>query len=232
MSTRLEVIVLFGEWGSSSLVQFVCVLGHQSLVDLDLRWPEGWSSDELETGVSDQFSGQPQERLFKVVVGLSGNFIVLEVLLSVECYGRGLDFAFLDVNLVSAKHDGDVLANSLQVSVPVGNVLVGDSRCDVEHDDTTLTLNVVTISQTTKLLLTSSIPDIECQITKVGVELEWVNFDTKGSNILLFKLSSQMTLDKSRFSSSTVTDKDELEGWDFSSLSRRHFYLRLYERFV
>jgi hypothetical protein len=39
----------------------------------------------------------------------------------------------LDVDLVSAEDDRDVLTDSLEVSVPVGDVLVGDSRCDVEH---------------------------------------------------------------------------------------------------
>lgn len=52
--------------------------------------------------------------------------------------------------------------------MPVGNVLVGNSRSDVEHDDTALTVNVVSISQPTKLLLTSGIPNIELEFTKVG----------------------------------------------------------------
>lgn len=45
---------------------------------------------------------------------------------------------YLDVDLVTTQHDRNVLADSLQVSVPVGNVLVGDSGSDVEHDNTTL----------------------------------------------------------------------------------------------
>lgn len=45
--------------------------------------------------------------------------------------------------------------------MPVGNVLVGDSGCDVEHDDTALAVDVVSISETTELLLSCGIPDIE-----------------------------------------------------------------------
>jgi len=52
--------------------------------------------------------------------------------------------------------------------VPVWNVLVGNPRGDVEHDDTALTVDVVSISQPTKLLLTSGIPNIELEFTKVG----------------------------------------------------------------
>ena len=52
---------------------------------------------------------------------------------------RSLDLSLLDIDLVTAQHNGDVFTDSLQVSVPVGDVLVGDSRRNIEHDDTTLT---------------------------------------------------------------------------------------------
>ena len=37
--------------------------------------------------------------------------------------------------------------------MPVGNVLVGDTRGDIEHDDTALAVDVVTVTETTELLL-------------------------------------------------------------------------------
>ena len=51
--------------------------------------------------------------------------------------------------------------------MPVGNVLVRNTRGYVKHDDTTLAVDIVSISQTAELLLTSSIPDIELDGTKV-----------------------------------------------------------------
>ena len=54
-----------------------------------------------------------------------------------------------------------LILSRLRRTVPVGNVLVGDSGCDVEHDDTALSVDVVPISETTELLLTCGIPDIE-----------------------------------------------------------------------
>ena len=54
--------------------------------------------------------------------------------------------------------------------MPVGDVLVGDTGGDIEHDDTALTLDVVTITETTELFLTSGIPDVEANSTKVGGE--------------------------------------------------------------
>jgi hypothetical protein len=86
----------------------------------------------------------------------------------------------LDVDLVTAKNNGNVFANPLQVSVPVGNVLVGNSGSNIKHDDTTLSLDVVSVSETTEFLLPSSVPDIEADGTEVGVESKRVDLDTEG----------------------------------------------------
>jgi hypothetical protein len=51
--------------------------------------------------------------------------------------------------------------------VPVGNVLVGDTGGNIEHDDTALSVDVVTVTETTELLLTGGIPDIEGDLTDV-----------------------------------------------------------------
>jgi hypothetical protein len=52
-------------------------------------------------------------------------------------------------------------------TVPVGNVFVGNAGGDVEHDDSALPVNVVSITETTKLLLTSSIPYVKLNATQV-----------------------------------------------------------------
>ena len=45
--------------------------------------------------------------------------------------------------------------------MPVGDVLVGNAGSNVKHDDAALTVDVVAISETTELLLTGGVPDIE-----------------------------------------------------------------------
>ena len=52
-------------------------------------------------------------------------------------------------------------------TMPVGNILVGNSGCDIKHDDAGLSVDVVSIPETTKLLLTCSIPNIESDLTQV-----------------------------------------------------------------
>lgn len=56
--------------------------------------------------------------------------------------------------------------------MPVGNILVGDSGGNVEHNDTTFTVDVIPISQSSELLLAGSIPHIELELTEVGEETE------------------------------------------------------------
>ena len=53
------------------------------------------------------------------------------------------------------------------LTVPVGDVLVGNAGSNVEHDDTALAVDVVAISETTELLLTGGVPDIEGDLTEV-----------------------------------------------------------------
>lgn len=62
--------------------------------------------------------------------------------------------------------------------MPVGNVLVGLTGSNIEHDDGAVGLNVVTITKSTELLLTGGIPDVEDDGTAGSVELDLVDFST------------------------------------------------------
>ena len=60
----------------------------------------------------DELAREPEEGLLKVVVGLGGDVVVLQVLLPVEGDLLGLDLALLHVHLVAHQHDRDVLAHT------------------------------------------------------------------------------------------------------------------------
>jgi hypothetical protein len=128
--------------------------------------------------IANKFPGKPKERLLKVVVRLGRDVVVLQVLFAVEGNGFCLDLTLLDIDLVAGQDDGDVLADTDQITwgklagcctallspgrtVPVGNVLVCNTRGDVEHDNAALSVDVVSITETTKLLLACRVPDIE-----------------------------------------------------------------------
>lgn len=51
--------------------------------------------------------------------------------------------------------------------MPVGHVLVGDARRDIEHDDTGLAVDVITVTKAAELLLPSRIPNIELDLTQI-----------------------------------------------------------------
>ena len=64
-----------------------------------------------------------------------------------------------------------------KLTVPVGDVLVGDTGGHIEHDNTALAVDIVPITETTKLLLTSSVPYVELNSSQVLssslVDSEW-----------------------------------------------------------
>lgn len=69
-----------------------------------------------QRGVADQLPSNPEEGLLEVVVRLSGDIVVLEVLLAVEGDGLGFHLTLLDINLVAAQHDGDILADTDEIT--------------------------------------------------------------------------------------------------------------------
>ena len=66
--------------------------------------------------VTNELASEPEERLLEVVIRLGRNIIILQVFLAMESNRLGLDFAFLDVDFVAAEDDGDVLADTDEVT--------------------------------------------------------------------------------------------------------------------
>jgi hypothetical protein len=75
-----------------------------------------WDSATHHGRVANELTGQPQEGLLKVVVGLGRDIVVLEVLLAVESNCLGLNLTLLDINLVATQDDGNVLANTDKIA--------------------------------------------------------------------------------------------------------------------
>lgn len=66
--------------------------------------------------VANEFTSKPEEGLLEVIIALCGNVVVLKVLFPVEGDGLGLDLALLDIDLVAAKNDRNVLADTGQIT--------------------------------------------------------------------------------------------------------------------
>ena len=78
------------------------------------RW--GQCRTTYELGVANKLTGEPQERLLEVVVGLSRDVVVQEVLLAVEGDSLSLDFALLNIDLVAAENNRDVFTDTDEVT--------------------------------------------------------------------------------------------------------------------
>lgn len=72
------------------------------------------------------------------------------------------------------------------------------------------TLNIITITKTTKLFLTGSIPYIKPNWATICVEDERMYLNAQCRYIFLFKFTSQMAFDERRLTSTTIADKYQL----------------------
>ena len=58
-----------------------------------------------------------------------------------------LYFSVLGVSFVSDKNYWNIFANSSKVFVPFGDILVGNSAGDVEHNDSAMSSDIVAFSK-------------------------------------------------------------------------------------
>lgn len=121
--------------------------------------------------------------------------------------------------------------------MPVRDILVGDTGCDIKHDDATLPVDVVAIAKAAKLLLTSGVPDVELNLAQVLLpsldfagntsehlmiyrcEAQRMNLDAQGRDVLLLELASQMSLDEGGLDLSLVCGYRYLISDIYSDLS-------------
>jgi hypothetical protein len=170
----------------------------------------------------DESAEEPDEGLFELVVRLGRDIVVLKVLLSVESDLLGLNLAVLHVDLVADENDGNVLAHTDEILVPLGHILVGDSGADIEHDDGAVATDVVAVTEASELLLAGSVPNVQEDGAVVGVEHHGVNLDTESSDVLLLELTSEVALDEGGLADTTITNENELVLSSDLSLSFNH----------
>ena len=161
--------------------------------------------------VTRQLTSQPKEWFFKVVVGLGRDIIVLQILLTVKGDLLGLDLTVFDFYLISRKDNRNVFAHTRQVAVPVGYIFIGDTTSDIKHDNGTLSLDVISITETTKLFLPRRVPNVEFNGSTIRVKHQGVNLHTQRRHVLLFEFSRQVALDECSLSNTTVSDEDQFK---------------------
>lgn len=208
---RLEIIIVIGEGEGVGLGDLCLVSLDLVHVKLDLRRSKGRGLDEAALRVIGELLGNVEEWSFEVVVALGGDIVVLQVLSAVEDNMFRLDLALFAVDLVTAQNNRDSFTGTEDILVPDRHVLVSDTRSHIEHKNTSLTANVVTITKTSEFLLAGGIPTAEDDGTKVGGEVERMDLDTDGRQIFLLEFTGLMTLHESGLSDTTISDKDNFK---------------------
>jgi hypothetical protein len=125
-----------------------------------------------------------------LIVGFGRDIVVLQILLSVESDLLSFNFSVLNIDLVSNKNDWDILTDSDEILVPLWNILISDSGADIEHDNTAVSVDIVSISESSQFLLTSGIPNVEKDLTFGSEERHWMYLDSKGGDVFLLELTS------------------------------------------
>ena len=93
-----------------------------------------------ERGLPYKLACQIQEGLFIVVVALSRNFVILQVLLSVEGDLLGLHLPVLDINLVATQDNRDVFTHpAAQLQLQTGIAETSNNIAFSAEDVNTLT---------------------------------------------------------------------------------------------
>ena len=81
-------------------------------------------------------------------------------------------------------------------------------------DDESLRASIISLRNSMKSLLTSSIPNVKFDLSVVSEESHRMYFDTESSDVFFLKLTSQMALYESSLTSAAITDKHEFEFWN------------------
>ena len=160
-----------------------------SLVNISLSRRKNRCLHQHKVRIVSQTAQQPNKRLLKLVVRLSADIVVLQVLLSVEGDLLRLHFPVLHVDFITNQDNRDVLAHACQIFVPLGHVRVGDAGADVEHNDTAVAADVVAVAETTEFFLTGSVPHIELDLAVICEESHGMDFDTESGDVLLFEFT-------------------------------------------
>ena len=184
-----ELVIIFGKSFICSRVNFSLNLRLVSLINHSLSRGENRRFNKHKVRIISQTTQQPNERLLKLVVRLSTDIVVLQVLLSVEGNLLGLNFSVFHVDFVTDQHDGNVLTHTGQIFVPLGHVRVGDAGADIEHDDAAVATDVVAVAETTEFFLTCGVPHVELDLTVISEEGHGVDFYTEGCDVLLFEFT-------------------------------------------
>ncbi len=97
--------------------------------------------------------------------------------------------------------------------MPFRNISVSFSLSEVKHDDRAFTVNIITFSQISELLLTCSVPNIESNWTVGGLKIDWSHVSSFGRNIRFLEVTCHMSFGEGCFADSSVSNQNQFKRW-------------------
>jgi hypothetical protein len=123
----------------------------------------------------------------------------------------GFNFSILDISFVSNQTNWNIWTHFSKVLVPFIDISVSVSWSEIKHDDSAIGINIVTFSQFSKLLLTSSVPDIKGNFSQIGIEDNRGDLSSFSWNVWLLEMTCIVSFGESCLTNTTITDQNKLE---------------------
>lgn len=206
-----KLLVIVRKPNIFNLLPLISKLRDLLLVHFDFWRSKSHSFHKVEIEISGQSSQNPEEGFFILVVWLGRNVKILKVSFSVEGNLSGFDFSVFLVDFVPHQHNRNILADSRQIFVPLGDTGVGDSAGDIKHENSSMGSDIITFSETTQFFLTCSVPKVKLDWSMIRVESDRAHLDTRSRSVFFLKLTCLVSLDKGWLSHSSISDQDDFE---------------------
>ena len=152
---------------------------------------------------------ESRERLLEVVIRF-GRDVVVRQESEITMHGEFLPhhLAILDVNLVSTKYNRNIGNRFTKIINPDFRILIGNTRCHVEHDNRTFGSCEMIICKSI-FLLSSKVRDTENNLSLVSRKEKRFELHSLGCDGPLLELPSYVSSEKSGLAHSSITNENE-----------------------
>lgn len=159
----------------------------------------------------NQFPQNPQNRIISLIAHFNRYLVVFQSMQSVKINLICLHFPLTAIYFVANQHTRNILDSLSQRFIPFSNVLVCSLCCDIKHQNSRISLNVINLLQSSLLFFTSNVPKMQLYWPIVGLKGELTNVDTLSRHMSFFELSCGILLDEIGLADSFISNYDHFK---------------------
>lgn len=125
---------------------------------------------QLYRWISNQFAKYVQKGLCALIVRRRWDIIILQILFTMKHYVFRLHLPINHISFISHQHNGNTIAHSHQIFIPIWNLSIGCPRREVEHYDGCVGTQIEPISQPPTACVAYCIPNAKIDWALIGLE--------------------------------------------------------------